>query len=142
MAVFDSRAALVKLMRAQITGSDAQAIRALMRIHQHQTPSEQASHSTHVYNAEGFTAGDAKILSSFADFYKRKNYLSPKQMQILRKRIGKYAGQLVHLSVCSGMIVKIGKRYATCQEDVERLTKEDAVAAKKRAIMEEAMGGF
>lgn len=141
MAAFDSRAALVKTMRAQITGSDAQAIRALMRIHQHQTPSEQVSHSTHVYNAEGFTAGDAKILSSFADFYKRKNYLSPKQMQVLRKRIGKYAGQLVHLSVCSGMIVKIGKRYAT-GEDIERLTKEDAVAAKKRAIMEEAMGGF
>lgn len=141
MAAYESRAALVKTMRAQITGSDAQAIKALLRIHQHQTLAEQASHSTRVLNAEGFTAGDAKILSSFADFYKRKNYLSQKQMKVLKNRIGKYAGQLVHLSVCSGMIVKIGKRYAT-GEDVERLTKEDAVAAKKRAIMDEAMGGF
>lgn len=120
MAAFDSRAALVKTMRAQITGSDAQAIRALMRIHQHQTPSEQASHSTHVYNAEGFTAGDAKILSSFADFYKRKNYLSPKQMQILRKRIGKYAGQLVSHSINAGLIVKVGKNYVTGEKEITK----------------------
>jgi hypothetical protein len=42
----------------------------------------------------GFNGVDAEILTSFAVQIKRFNRLSPKQIEIARKKMGKYARQL------------------------------------------------
>ena len=84
---------------------------ALVRIFENQTFDEQNSESTHHYNNMGFTGSDAKILSSFAKFYKRTGYLSPKQDAILQRKIVKYAGQLIDNSISDGKIKKEGSKY-------------------------------
>lgn len=83
--------------------SDKLAIRGLLRIFQLQTADEQESEYTKHINGVGFTGVDGEILSSMAKFFKSRNYLSPKQMEIVRKRMPKYAGQLT--KVANGEIV-------------------------------------
>jgi hypothetical protein len=70
------------------------AVAALLRIYERQTEEEQASQSTHVHNGVGFTGADAEILSSFAQQVQRGRTLSAKQMDLLNRRIRKYARQL------------------------------------------------
>jgi len=47
-------------------------------------------------NGKGFTKFDAEILSSIAFFYQEKNYLSPKKMAIVKKKIPKYWQQYLN----------------------------------------------
>lgn len=120
MATYSSLSQMTDVMREQITNSDAQAIKALLRLHQYQTTDEKTSHNTHVYNAVGFTKADSRILSSFADFYKCKKFLSPKQLAVLKRKIGKYAGQLVSHSINAGLIVKVGKNYVAGEKEIAK----------------------
>lgn len=112
MAEFTSRAALVNAMRAQISGSDKQALKALLRIHAEQTKAEQFDKATNCYNGVGFTKADARILSSMADWAKTHGGLTPKQLAVVKRKIPKYAGQLVALSLKTGLIVKVGDKFA------------------------------
>ena len=108
---FTSLEQLKGKMLGQITGSVAQAQKALLRIYENQTTEEKASQSTIKYNGVGFTGQDATILSSFAEQFKKYGRLSDKQNAILLKKIGKYAGQLVNMSIKNKLIVKVGKEY-------------------------------
>jgi len=76
--------------------SDARwAIEGCKRIYQYQTASEQASGHTQVWNDVGFSGCDAEILSSFAEQMNAGKFVgSPKQMEILFKKMPKYAKQL------------------------------------------------
>lgn len=104
-----TKKALVEKMRAQIVGKDDQAIKALYRIHEYQTESEQRTEDTHVFNGVGFTKVDAKVLTSLVNYHKSKGCLTPKQMKLLKFRIGKYAGQLVKIAMDKGLIGLIKK---------------------------------
>lgn len=95
---------LVEKMRKQIVEKDNQAITALYRIYEYQTSDEQKQHSTHIYNGVGFTKADAKTLSSLIAFKNKTGFLTPKQIKLLKYRIGKYAGQLVNISIQRGLI--------------------------------------
>ena len=70
------------------------ATRGLLRIYSFQTESEQASETTSEDNGVGFTGVDADILSSFAKQVQAGRNLSQKQMDLLLKKMPKYAGQL------------------------------------------------
>lgn len=98
-------------MKCQITGSVAQAQKALLRIYANQTIDEQRVGMTTKYNGIGFTGSDSQILSFFAKQLKKFGRLSDKQNAILMKKIGKYAGQLVKMSIADQKIVKIGNEY-------------------------------
>lgn len=71
---------------------------AVVQIYNCQTESEKYCKETEENNGVGFNGVDANILSSFAEFYKERGYLSQKQMQIARKKMVKYAKQVTKLA--------------------------------------------
>jgi hypothetical protein len=81
---------------------------ALMKIYSFQTDTEQCYGTTNEYNYIGFTGADAEILSSFAVQLEQKGYLSPKQMQIVAKKMKKYWKQILTVAdqkkILKGMV--------------------------------------
>jgi hypothetical protein len=71
---------------------------ALLKIFEFQTAEEQSSERTHEHNGIGFTGVDGEILASFAKQFRSKGYLSPKQMNLLFKKMPKYWKQIVSIS--------------------------------------------
>ena len=83
----------------EMLGSDPRwAIRGLLRIYQEQTPSEVDYEVSAYDNGVGFSGVDAEILTSFAKQYQRRGSLSEKQMNLLYKKMPRYAGQLYKLT--------------------------------------------
>ena len=116
-----SKKELVQGLRYQISHNTEKARRALLLVYSKQTASEQNSGQTLEYNCEGFTALDAEILTSIATFYTNYNFLTPRQDQIVRRLIPKYAGQILASSIERGLIVQVSpRRY-------EILDKKDKV---------------
>jgi hypothetical protein len=85
-------------IRALLAENDKAVARGILAIYALQTNSEQATMETSESNGVGFSGADANFLSSLAQFYQAKGFLSPKQVEIGRKRITKYAGQLVKIA--------------------------------------------
>lgn len=85
-------------MKEILMKHDDQVGKALVKLYECQTKDEQRAHETKVVNGIGFNGVDAEILSSFAEFYKNRGYLSPKQLVVARKKIMKYAGQLCKIA--------------------------------------------
>ena len=84
----------VAFIKARV-GVDAKwAIRGLLRIYADQTADEQAVGDTCVHNGIGFTGVDGHILSSFASQIERGRTMSAKQMNLIFKKMPKYAMQL------------------------------------------------
>lgn len=81
-------------IKKRLSESSIWALRGLVRIYDNQTEDEKDTQSTREHNGIGFTGADAEILSSFAEQYKRRGGLYPKQMAILFKIMPKYAKQL------------------------------------------------
>lgn len=79
-----------------LKSNDAFVCRSLMVLYNFQTKDEQACGEANYQNGIGFNGADARILTSFAEFYKERGYLSHKQMEIARKKITKYSGQLTN----------------------------------------------
>ena len=73
---------------------DDAVIKGLLAIWEKQTEAEQEYGETAEHNNVGFNAIDAKICSSFVNFYKNAGFLTKKQMVIARKKVLKYGGQL------------------------------------------------
>ena len=68
--------------------------RALLRIYANQELDEQLIADTTKRNGVGFTPADAPILTSLAKQMLERNWLSPRQWEILYKLLPKYARQL------------------------------------------------
>jgi len=85
-----------------IQTNDAVLYGALIKLYNCQTEDEQGIGSTRERNGSGFNGIDAPILSSFAEFYKERGYLSPKQRNICRKKLIKYNRQLTRLANLEG----------------------------------------
>ena len=80
-----------------IMKNDAQVAKALVKLYDYQTSTEQNAKETIYHNRVGFNGVDGKFLSSLAEFYKRNNYLSAKQTFRARKSLKKYAAQLARI---------------------------------------------
>jgi hypothetical protein len=89
---------------------DAWVVKGMLAILNYQTPDEKAFGQTVEDNGVGFNGVDAEILTSFCDQasrvltsiptdkYKYSKCLSPKQMEIARKKMLKYSGQLARIA--------------------------------------------
>jgi len=93
-----SKKDLIEHLRQRLASDPRWALRALMRIYQNQTADEQAHDAAIERNGIGFSGPDAEILSSFARQYLRRRSLSPKQMNLLQRKIPSYAGQIARCS--------------------------------------------
>ena len=69
-------------------------LRSLVKLYQCQTEEEKTSKETITQNGKGFNACDAKILTSIAEFYIAKGFISDKQYNIVYNKIQKYAKQI------------------------------------------------
>jgi hypothetical protein len=96
-------------IRGKLATSDKWLIRGILAIYARQTADEQSSQTTKYHNGVGFNGTDATLLSSFAKQIRawegtdpsQRRYrlpLSPKQMQLARRKMGKYAGQLARIA--------------------------------------------
>lgn len=81
-----------------IDTNDDQVGKMLVKLYECQTPEEKNGKSTAETNGRGFNKFDAPMLSSLAESYKQYGRLTPKQLQLARKSIKKYAGQLAKLA--------------------------------------------
>jgi|WetSurMetagenome_2_1015567.scaffolds.fasta_scaffold409829_2 hypothetical protein len=80
-----------------IEKNDKMVARSIVQIYQLQTEHEKSLKSTNEHNGIGFNSVDSFILTSFAEFYIDRGYLSPRQLEIGRKKIKKYAKQLLKI---------------------------------------------
>tara|TARA_R110002020_G_scaffold293707_1_gene509412 strand:- start:751 stop:1053 length:303 start_codon:yes stop_codon:yes gene_type:complete len=88
----------IEEIRALIAENDKAVARGILAIYGKQTAMEQMVGETSASNGVGFSGADAPFLSSLALFYQAKGFLSPKQVEIGRKRITKYARQLTDIA--------------------------------------------
>jgi len=84
----------IALLKERLGTSAAWALQGLVRIYEYQTADEQACGHTREFNSVGFSGVDGELLSSFAEQYQEKGYLSKKQMALVFKKMPKYAKQL------------------------------------------------
>ena len=81
-------------VRDLLLSSKAAQLRALVLLYSWQTDHEKQLGRTGELNGVGFNKVDSELLSSFARGYRNRGYLTPKQYDILARRIPKYAGQV------------------------------------------------
>lgn len=96
-----TKSALVEFLRWNLVHNPKWATAALVRIYDNQTKGEQNSEDTYAANGIGFTVGDARLLTRFAEWYKSHGWLSEKQMKWVYAKMGKYAGQLMKMEYFS-----------------------------------------
>ncbi len=84
----------------KIQNCDAWLNRAIIAIYKFQTVNEQETETTNLNNGHGFTAADAPFMSGLAKWLLGGKYrkLSDKQKFVARKRMAKYAGQLLRIA--------------------------------------------
>lgn len=97
-------------MEANTVEGDAWVVKGMLAILKFQTDEEQAFGQTVEDNGVGFNGVDAEILTSFCDQasrvlaniptdkYRYSKCLSPKQMEIARKKMLKYSAQLARIA--------------------------------------------
>lgn len=74
--------------------NDKAVIRGMLVIYEYQTEDEKDTEQTKHQNGMGFTGIDAFILTEFVKFYQNNGFLTKKQLDIVRKKMPKYAGQI------------------------------------------------
>ena len=88
----------VEEIKVLLEKNDVVVCRSLMQMYSLQDDDEQIYKETTKRNGVGFNGIDAKLLSSFAEFYETYHYLSNKQIAIARKKLVKYSGQITRLA--------------------------------------------
>lgn len=88
----------VEEIRDKLLTDDVWLIRALKAIYKHQTELERVNRNTKVLNNIGFNAMDADFLSGMVAFHKDRGFFTPKQIEVIRKKMVKYAGQLTKIA--------------------------------------------
>ena len=100
-----------------LLADDAHAIGALLRIYQFQTADEQQVEATKYQNNVGFNGVDSTFASSLAKQYLAKGYLSPKQLNYLRKIMPKYHGQICKVGFEPANNKPIEQKQKSAQEE-------------------------
>ena len=85
-------------IRDMITTDYAWTVRAVVALYEQQTEDEKFAHTTKQTNGVGFSKYDVEFLSSIAVQVRGGATLTEKQLVVVRKKINKYAGQLLRLT--------------------------------------------
>ncbi len=80
-----------------LTTNDKWLYHGILAIYAGQTQEEKHSGQTVEDNGIGFSGVDAFILTSYAEQIKVRGFLTPKQIELARKKMTKYAGQLMKI---------------------------------------------
>lgn len=85
----------LKALQQKLATDPRWAQRALLAIFKNQTADEQVQGTVTHNNAMGFRCMDSDILTSFAGQLQHRGSLSPKQMNIVHRKMPIYARQLM-----------------------------------------------
>lgn len=88
-------------IQTMLATNDRAVCRALVAIYSRQTHQEQISGTTKEHNGVGFSAYDAEFLSSLAEQVKTRGTLSPRQLELARKKVKSYWRQLLEIAATS-----------------------------------------
>lgn len=83
---------------ALLQTNDRAVERALLALHQAQTPAERAERATIEANGRGFNSVDAWLCSTLAQRLAGGHALTKGQLAIARRRVLKYSGQLLKIA--------------------------------------------
>lgn len=114
---------IVNHMRLALMTNNDYLEKAILKLYKYQTEYEQQTQDTAMLNGVGFNTIDANFLSSLAEWildrenvpeseknkYVVRRHLTDKQRMFARKKLTKYAGQLVNMYIDAGVIKHIGK---------------------------------
>ena len=115
---------LIAALKERLATDDRWALRALKLVYRNQTADEQASQQTIEHNGIGFSGPDAEILSSFAQQYQRRGTLSPRQMNLLRRKMPSYAGQVARAADTTRLMAAL-----SCPLDTQTADSTETIAA-------------
>jgi hypothetical protein len=93
-----TKKAALAFIREKLSTNDQWAVRGLKVVYARQTESEKMTEATKEDNGVGFSGLDAQFLTSLAKQHEARGSLSPKQMVWLRKKISKYAAQVLSVT--------------------------------------------
>ena len=108
---------LIAALKERLATDGRWALRALTVVYRNQTAYEQATQQTIEHNGIGFSGPDAEILSSFAQQYQRRGTLSPKQMNVLRRKMPSYAGQVMRAADTERLMAALSCQRTTQAAD-------------------------
>ena len=74
--------------------SAEELLRLLLILYRRQTLSEQRDGFSREQNGVGFSKFDAPLLTSIAEWGQRRGFLTPQQVEVVRRRLRKYVRQL------------------------------------------------
>ena len=94
----DVRVWTTEEIKTLLEQSDKAVARAILAIYNRQTVDEKNIKETTANNGIGYNGIDANFMSSLAQFYQSKGFLSSGQIKYGRKAIMKYAGQLTEIA--------------------------------------------
>jgi hypothetical protein len=97
-----TKKAKVTYVKGKLAADNRWLLRGLLAIYHKQTAAEQAARQTAESNKVGFTAYDAEFLSGMAKLIEEQRTLSAKQLDTVRSKMVKYAGQLVEIAIHKG----------------------------------------
>lgn len=100
-----------QFVKAKLASDEKWAKKALLAIYENQTEDEQLTSATNHLNGVGFGGADAFILTRFAIQLKTRDFLSPKQMELVFHKIPRYSRQIIELSDSSKLEALITKQY-------------------------------
>lgn len=95
----DPTAPTLESIRALLDTRDDAVQRAITLLYARQTAEEQASAVTVEHNGRGFNGADAELLTSFAQQIARGRNLTPRQMEFARRKVRKYARQILEVAL-------------------------------------------
>lgn len=133
--------AKVTYIRAMITTDAKWTERAVLALYARQTADEQSAKVTSHHNQMGFSGVDAEWMSSMAEWIGKSrraegSRLSPKQLQITQRKIGKYARQLLTIIEERGeaAIAKLHLQVAQAQAEERAREVETAAASHNGTV--------
>ena len=109
--IYKTKKELVFALKSQLGTSNRQAVKGLLAVYNAQTIEEQSKSATLEKNCVGFSAPDAQFLSYLARWKLTTGYLTTRQLNVVRRRMPKYAAQLVDYSLEQGKIRKVKGGY-------------------------------
>lgn len=93
-------------IQTMLDTNDKAVYRALVAIYSRQTEHEKCLGQTKEHNGIGFSAFDAEFLSSLAEQVKSRGSLSPRQLELARKKVKSYWRQLLEIAAESPLHYK------------------------------------
>lgn len=97
-ANIESESEKISYIKSKLSVDPRWAIQGLLRVYEFQTESEKNIGATTESNGVGFNGADGDILTSFANQINRGRTLSPKQLNVVYKKMPKYARQLYNIA--------------------------------------------